>query len=415
MTTNRSRRGWRWLSMIAGVAAAVGLGGSPAAAQPTEEPAYVRAIHQGKDPSVDPAVKQAACAGCGNGLLAGGPAPMITGPVGSFGGCGDGGCGGCPTGHCVPGQRCYGADCGAGQHNDTHIGRLFNGLYECLCCPDPCYEPRWVALGNAGLFVDHARPQNTTTFRWDAGRNGNTPDRNAWFFPKSGDRGFNFATSEYDYDDLRMITEVGTKKFSLSVDVPYRNVDSHGVNRDGNSVYLSEANFGDIIIGTKSVLVDCEMLLMTFQFKTYTPVGQSSKGLGTGHVSLEPSLLASLKLTPKMYLESQISQWIPIASGYNAGVLHYHFALNRTLCHYGALHVIGTGGLDCYTFQGGGFTTPAPGFPMSTADSETYVSASPGIRFVFCDWLDLGVGASLSLTSDRFADQLYRTEFRIRF
>src|SRR5262245_60252437 len=54
---------------------------------------------------------------------------------------------------CVPGRtrECMGC-CATGP-----IGRFFCGLYEGVCCPDPCYEPRWIAAANAAFFVDSPR------------------------------------------------------------------------------------------------------------------------------------------------------------------------------------------------------------------------------------------------------------------
>ena len=57
----------------------------------------------------------------------------------------------------------------------------------------------------------------------------------------------------------------------------------------------------------KSVMFDSELLLFTFQFKTYIPTGNAAAGLGTGHVSLEPSLLSTLKLSSNAYLQSQLA------------------------------------------------------------------------------------------------------------
>jgi hypothetical protein len=42
-------------------------------------------------------------------------------------------------------------------------------------------------------------------------------------------------------------------------------------------------------------------------------------------------------------------------------------------------------------------------------------SAGPGIRFVVCDKIDLGVGSAFSLTGDHWAEELVRAEFRWRF
>ena len=48
------------------------------------------------------------------------------------------------------------------------------------------------------------------------------------------------------------------------------------------------AGFSDMSITAKTMLLDSELFLFGFQMRTYIPIGQTGKGLGTGHVSLEP-------------------------------------------------------------------------------------------------------------------------------
>ena len=77
-------------------------------------------------------------------------------------------------------------------------------------------------------------------------------------------------------------------------------------------------------VGTKSLLFDCEMLQLSLQFLTYIPTGNFTKGLGVGHLSLEPSLLMSLKFTPRTYLQAQLAEWIPLGGDptYAGAMLH---------------------------------------------------------------------------------------------
>ena len=39
---------------------------------------------------------------------------------------------------------------------DSACGRFLNDVYNCICCPDPCYEPHWTALADSAFFVDAA-------------------------------------------------------------------------------------------------------------------------------------------------------------------------------------------------------------------------------------------------------------------
>lgn len=54
-------------------------------------------------------------------------------------------------------------------------------------------------------------------------------------------------------------------------------------------------------------------------------------------------------------------------------------------------------------------------FVLQRASDSTYLSLGPGIRVSICDKVDFGVGTAFSLTSDNFADELIRSEFRFRY
>src|SRR5438874_2183956 len=69
------------------------------------------------------------------------------------------------------------------------LERFFCAFHNALCCPDPCYEPRWVPTANAALFVDFARPATLTRLRWDSGVNLIQPDRSEFFWAAQGRKG----------------------------------------------------------------------------------------------------------------------------------------------------------------------------------------------------------------------------------
>ena len=50
----------------------------------------------------------------------------------------------------------------------------------------------------------------------------------------------------------------------------------------------------------------------SFQMRTFIPSGNPRNGLGTGHASLEPSALASVKVYTDTYVQSQLAYWIPL-------------------------------------------------------------------------------------------------------
>lgn len=239
------------------------------------------------------------------------------------------------------------------------------------------------------------------------------PDRAEYFWARADGSGKGpspdgVAVSRLNYHQMSLYTEVASPKFGFFVDIPYREVEPTGAPH--------AAGFGDMVTGTKSLVFDTELLQVSFVFRTHIPQAAPRKGLGVGHVSLEPAILFALNLSPESYLQGEVAQWIPIAgdTDYQGSILHYHFSYNRALFHpQPDSPVVGTLEVSCYSFQDGAYTDPVDG--TQGASNQTYVSLGPGVRYFMCDKIDMGVGMVFALTEDHFAEQLYRTEFRWRF
>ena len=337
-------------------------------------------------PIVDPMVKQASCSSCGM-------APY--GGLSSYG---------CANGNCIPGRKpCRSCE------SDSLFGRLFGGILEEICCPDPCYEPMWIPAANAAFFQDSPRPVTQTRIRWDSGINYQFPDTAEFFWARNGgmgNKGPAIAESSLRYSDLTFYQEIAAKGASAFVEMSYRSVEPNN--------NPSSAGFGDMNVGAKTVLLDRDLILVTMQLRTYIPVGNFRTGLGTGHVSLEPSLLAALKLTHSTYLQTQFAEWIPLGGspGFAGSTFHYHFSLNQNLCHQDFINVVGTLEFNGYTFRGE-FTDPGSGVAVPLS-GLSFANVGPGLRVQFCDQADIGIGMAFGLGSHGPA-QLYRTEVRFRF
>ena len=360
----------------------------------------------------DEGVGTAQCTTCGRGLLATDPFTLGTDGQPKCASCGGPGC--------VPGRK----GC---NHIEAHtmVGRFFGALYECLCCPDPCYQPSWIPEANAAFFQEFARPQTMTRIRDDNGIDMVLMDRAEFFWAQDNGKGAGppaptftphhtattptttttrvftppgrppgltgpvsagavfgrppglgtvaaarahphaihsaaashnlLAQTSLNYNQLSLYQEVATARASFFVEIPYRYV--------APALSPTAAGFSDMNLGTKSLLLDCELLQLTFQFKTFLPVGNPLNGLGTGHVSLEPSLLASLRLTPSAYMQGQVAEWIPLGGdpNYAGSLIHYHTSLNQVLYRLTPdSPLIGTMEFNGWSFQGGGYTDPYP-------------------------------------------------------
>lgn len=280
-------------------------------------------------------------------------------------------------------------------------------------------------MANASFFTDYARPATLMRFRYDFLGGMKTPDKAEYYWTRADGKGGgpNPTKSTYlfkgkrhahrgetavDFNQLYLYSETAIARASFFVEIPYRS--------DFAQVTGHQAGFSDMNLGTKSLLLDCELLQVAFQFKTYLPIGNASKGLGNGHVSLEPSLLMALRLSPDAYIQGQLAQWIPIGGdrGYQGGILHYHLSGNRVLYKFTPnVPLIGTLEFNGWSFQDGLYADPV--FGPRAASHSSYFSMGPGLRMSICDTVDFGAAIAFPLNEPNWANPQIRTEFRWRF
>jgi hypothetical protein len=292
----------------------------------------------------------------------------------------------------------------------TRGGRFYSALLDALYPCDTCYQPAWHPLESASFFVESARPQNRTRFRWDYGQDMIFPDRAEYFWARIDGLGPDSpAGSSLDYHELSVFTEIAHGQFSAFTVMPYR------------SLYLGEAGhaagFADMQIGTKSLVYDSPLLQIALQMTTTVPSANPKKGLGTGHVALEPALLAGLSLTARDSLQLRVGEWIPIGGDpdYQGALLRWGAGWNRVAWQRDPNNLM-TVNLDLagWSFQDGSYTDPQLPTRQS-ANNESYVYLGPGMRLLICGKLELGTSGVFALTRNHFAEHLIRTEMTIRY
>lgn len=323
----------------------------------------------------------------------------------------DGGLGCAGSRHCLPGRK----DCEPFPANNA-CERFIGSLYEIICCPDPCYEPYWEPLANAAFYVDPVRPATQTRLRWDRSYNIVYPDRAEYFWPRADGLGLGprpylgvRTAPHVGASELFLYQEAARGSFGIWTEMPYRNSDPTGA--------TGGSGFGDMRIGTKSVLLDREMIQLTLQLTTFLPTGVGLRGLGTEHVSLEPMLILGVKLAPESYLQASIAEWIPIGGdpGYAGAILHYHFSYNQAVWRpVSNVVMISTWELNSWRFQDGAYTDPVLG-PGQKAGGISYFSGGPGVRWSICNKVDFGVGTAFALSYPHWAATQFRFEFRYRY
>jgi hypothetical protein len=295
-----------------------------------------------------------------------------------------------------------------------HGRRLASGIYAALCPCDECYQPAWDLQQSTAFFIDSARPQTRTRFGWDYGPNMILADRAEYFWARSGRLGpspspYTHIIPAFDYHQLTLYTEVGKGGFSFFTSMPYR------------SLYLRdaghEAGFGDVQIGTKSLLHDSPLLQVAFQMTTTIPSAQPNKGLGTGHLALEPAILLGLKLTRNDMLQGQLAEWIPLGGDpeYSGALLRWGLSWNRLVWALDDRTQMTTSlELFGWSFQDGAYTDPTLG-PLQKASNESYIYFGPGCRLLLCGKWEIGVGSAFALTERHFSEAILRSEFALRY
>ena len=181
--------------------------------------------------------------------------------------------------------------------------------------------------------------------------------------------------------------------------------------------------FSDLQVGFKYALIACPTQYFTFQFRTYTPTGDGSEGLGTDHVSLEPALLWYRQLGDRLALDAEFRDWIPIGGTDFAGnIIRYGVGMSYWViqgCRFRAAPIAEVVGWTCL----GGKELVGTTGVVRDASGDTIVNAKIGLRLGFGEMLpqdffsrsELAVSYGRALTGDVWYKDILRVEYRINF
>jgi len=174
-------------------------------------------------------------------------------------------------------------------------------------------------------YVDDPTVSTKFRVRFESARHNNVPDRAEFFYakcgcyrdlpffdpahdPEAGGPGPGIAT-DIAFQQLLLAGEYAiTDRVSIFAQIPHRWIQPDFITPDG---FESGAGIGDVRLGGKLALIDDEVKTFTAQLQVYLPTGDASKGLGTDHNSIEPSLLYYQRLAPAMPVELQLGLWYP--------------------------------------------------------------------------------------------------------
>jgi hypothetical protein len=264
----------------------------------------------------------------------------------------------------------------------------------------------------APFEIDITQTFGNFLLRADAAYNLTKPDRAEYFWARPG-RGPARPESGVDYQDFHFRMENGNNVFSLATDIPIRllNPDVNGNN----------GGIGDIQLVQKTVLMNGSRWQMTQILRTVFNSGNARKGLGTGHISMEPGLLCRYKWSDLTYFHGQAELRFPIAgdpiySGpaltWGVGVSHVWYETD-TVAFIPTLEFINIWILDRQV-------TPFPGGLPVDVKGDGIFNLAPGLRTAWDTGGDLGVvelgfSSIFSVGSNGWYDALLRFDMRFVF
>lgn len=284
------------------------------------------------------------------------------------------------------------------------------------------------------VMIDNAIVGTQYRFRFDHGNGVRLPDRAEYFWGQSGALTGNVsptpegpprAETGVDYNDLKVYFEHAPLSWiSGFVEVPTRFLNPE---QNNNAVGL-----GDVNAGIKIALLACPDNYLTFQLRVYTPSGESDRGLGTGHVSIEPALLYYRQLHRNIDFWGEVRGLIPLSKAqgpdnedYAGDVIQYGlggsidlltycdsckcgWGLNENLSLIGEM--VGWSIVDGQALEVVDFSTAR----LLDVRGDNFLNGSFGIRYTR-NRHSFGVSFDKAITGDAWYDEMLRFEHRIAF
>ncbi len=181
------------------------------------------------------------------------------------------------------------------------------------------------------------------------------------------------------------------------------------------------SGFSDMNVTTKAVLLDGEDLQVTQITRTYIPTGSVRKGLGTGHSSLEPGLLARYRWSPSTYFHSELKYWFALGGNpdHAGQVLRLGQGISRIWYESDTFAVMPT--LEWISmWVADGQVTQYPATTTVDIAHQPIFEIHPGLRFAWdgpgdAGLIEWGVHGGAAVTKEHFAAGQIRVEVRLSY
>ncbi len=270
------------------------------------------------------------------------------------------------------------------------------------------------ATADATSYIDSAIPRTTFRLRFDAAYDDHRPDRAEFFYAKCGcfrvagldphAAGPPLPEAGVDYQDASAYIEFApTADFSVFAEAPWRFLNPEN-NANTNGV-------GDTIVGAKAALIRTPCTVLTAQVKGYLPTGDSVRGLGTHHESVEPGILLYHRLSDRLAINAEVRYWIPTSgSDFSGSVIRYGIGASYDLIQGCDWKLTPTLEFVGWTIQDGKESNLFN--PVHDASGETIVNVKGGARLFFGEHSSVAASAGLALTGDWWYKEIWRVEYR---
>jgi hypothetical protein len=262
-------------------------------------------------------------------------------------------------------------------------------------------------------YIDSAIPDTLFRFRYDDAFKDTRPTRAEFFYAKGRPSGPGLPSAEgrVDFEDLMSYLEFApNERFSGFVELPVRFVHFEDD--------PSQSGFSDMNAGFKYAFWRDDDSVGTFQFRVFAPTGDASRGLGNHHVSLEPAFLFYTRLTERLAAEAELRAWIPVGGTDFAGeIIRFGIGAHYEVCKVCDFRVAPVVEFVGWTVLDGktSFVAPSGDVFVEDAAGQTIVNAKVGLRVSYSERADVYAGYGRPLTGNRWYENIFRLEFRVRF
>ena len=281
-------------------------------------------------------------------------------------------------------------------------------------------------------YIDEAPVLTQIRVRFDAALHDPTPDRAEFFYAKCGCyRGLQ-GTSLYDpkapgpgdepadipnyvnFQQLYFYGEYALKhRYSLFGTLPIRWLQPNMTLPD----FSNGSGIGDIQVGAKFSPISSETHILTFQFGSHLATGDSRKGLGTHHATVEPMLLYYQDVAGRASIEAQFGDTHPLGTstgitngtGFAGDVLNYGAGGSYQFVQGSKARVAGVLEMVGWHILGGNVT----GGPDT--DGVNIVNLKIGPRVSYGAHQSFYFGFGIALTHSEWYHEIFRTEYRYAF